>query len=68
MKDVEIILRCVNKKYGVSVELNEIKESNERKTQLPTRMINIERTKSYTIYTIISRLIRLCDRESLEGN
>lgn len=68
MKNVEIILRYLNEKYGLSIELNEIKEKNEKKTQLPTRMVDIERTKSYTIYTIVSRFIRLCDRESLEEN
>jgi len=66
VKNVKVILRCLGEKYGISIGLNEIKKRNESKTQLPTRMINIEKTKCYTIYTIVSRLIRLSDRASLE--
>ena len=68
MKEVEVILRRLEEKYGISIRLDEIKERNENKTQLPTRMISIERTKSYTLYTIVSRFIRLSDRMSLEEN
>ena len=68
MKEVEVILRRLEEKYGISIRLDEIKERNENKTQLPTRMISIEKTKSYTLYTIVSRFIRLSDRMSLEEN
>jgi CRISPR-associated endonuclease/helicase Cas3 len=66
MKAVEVILRHLEKKYEIPIEIKDIKERNESKTQLPTRMVSIERTKSYTIYTIVSRFIRLSDRASLE--
>jgi len=66
MEDVDVILRRLEERYGISIELNDIKKSNENKTQLPARMVSIERTKSYTTYTIVSRFIRLSDRASLE--
>jgi CRISPR-associated endonuclease/helicase Cas3 len=65
---VKVVLKRLEEKYEISIGLNEIKEINESKTQLPTRMIGIEKTKSYTIYTIVSRFIRLSDRMSVEEN
>ncbi|MGC8850097.1 MAG: hypothetical protein ACP5QI_06455, partial [Candidatus Bathyarchaeia archaeon] len=66
MEDVRAVLKDLEQKYGLSIKLNEVKESNENKTQLPARMIGIEKIKSYTAYTIVSRFIRLSDRASLE--
>ncbi len=68
LEDVGVILKRLEEKYGVSISLNDIKEKNESKTQLPARMISIEKTKCYTVYTIVSRFIRLSDRASLEEN
>ncbi|RLI43967.1 hypothetical protein DRO69_08450 [Candidatus Bathyarchaeota archaeon] len=68
MEDVKVILRRLEEKYGISIGLNDIKERNESETQLPARMVSIERIKSYAVYTIVSRFIRLSDRASFEEN
>jgi len=66
MENVKVILRRLEETYGISIGLDEIKKSNDVKTQLPLRMPNIERAKFYMAYTIVSRFIRLSDRASLE--
>ncbi|MBS7630099.1 CRISPR-associated helicase Cas3' [Candidatus Bathyarchaeota archaeon] len=60
---VRRILDDVASKYGLDINSEDIIWS-QRPSILPYRFPSVENTKSYTIYAIASRLIRLSDRES----
>ena len=64
----EGIIKEVCREYSIDVDPAEIKTSESTYKKLETPMFNLEALKPYTAYCIISRIIRLSDRESFTAN
>ncbi|MEM3088532.1 MAG: CRISPR-associated helicase Cas3' [Candidatus Bathyarchaeia archaeon] len=57
-------IREVCEEYSIDVDPAEIRTSENSYKKLETRMFNFEALKPFTAYCIISRILRLSDRES----
>ena len=62
------VIKDVCREYSIDVNPAEIKTSENTYKKLETPMFNLEALKPYTAYCIISRIIRLSDRESFTVN
>jgi len=63
-KHYEGVIKEVCGEYPIDADPAEIRTSEKAYKKLEARMFNLEELKSYTAYCIISRMLRLSDRES----
>jgi len=60
------LLKGIASKYYLNVNLSKIIWAQERETILRAKFPAIEQPRSYTVYALVSRIIRLCDQESFQ--
>lgn len=62
---VETVVNELLQEYSLKIDVRDIKTREEFEGSLESSFLNIEDAKSYVIYCILSRFIRICDIESL---
>jgi CRISPR-associated endonuclease/helicase Cas3 len=61
------VLDRLEKYKMAAVDVNKIDSMQEKTTKLPIRFPDIENVRMYTVYSIVSRIVRICDWGALDG-
>lgn len=64
---VDKVLKELEKKYKIMVDVNKMDPILKEETKLPISFPDIENVPMYTIYSILSRIVRICDRRALNA-